>query len=316
METLIKELEQLAQLKTTQDTIKDKNLTVFFLLSNYFNKVYNTQWILVGGLAIAYYTKGKYTTKDIDIIGNVSEDIATDLKKLGFEKFNGVGRHYYNQALDVALEFPSSRLDGNLDSVVQINHSYIIGVNDLIKDKLRNYLYWNNPYQLIYILEIIKQQDYDITYLKKNLNSKEYEMFEKVLSIEKETNINNLFEYDLLSFNEKSENPINYSLYKQDNLTIFSIPCKQYTYQNKEYESYIGIVLDPLITLMGYTEDTFEPLENINLRQTTSYNTDISFLKTINNNVYDLLKTYLKERTLEKERLLDILDNPLKNDYS
>ena len=57
---------------------------------------------MVGGSAIEIYTSGRYTSRDIDVVLSPSRSVAPILKKWRFKQ---QGRIWFNEALDVFLDF-------------------------------------------------------------------------------------------------------------------------------------------------------------------------------------------------------------------
>jgi hypothetical protein len=103
--------------------------------------------ILVGGGAVDFYTLGGYATQDIDVVIAARDKLDAVLKELGFSKERGQ-RHWYSKHLDVAIEAPDDTLAGSLErvAVVEVDdlQVQIIGVEDLIMDRLRGYVHWQS----------------------------------------------------------------------------------------------------------------------------------------------------------------------------
>ncbi|NPV52950.1 MAG: UbiD family decarboxylase [Firmicutes bacterium] len=103
--------------------------------------------ILVGGSAVEFYTLGGYSTLDIDVVVSGREEFDAILRTLGFSKGKGE-RHWYNEALDIAIEAPDSKLAGSKEKITTIQIDdlsvYIIGIEDLILDRLRAFVFWKS----------------------------------------------------------------------------------------------------------------------------------------------------------------------------
>lgn len=115
--------------------------------------------IVVGGLAVEVYTRGQYTTLDIDLV-MMRRDYADDvLKALGFSK---EGRHWYHAELEVAIEIPGNVLaDADYEKVTKINlpsgrHIYVIGLEDIILDRLRACVHWESTSDCEWGLRMLK----------------------------------------------------------------------------------------------------------------------------------------------------------------
>ena len=121
--------------------------------------------VLVGGRALEFYTLGGYATKDIDIILNGRTRAGIALKEMGFQKKPGE-RHWYHEELDIALEIPGDYLAGSIEklTVVEIGgmECYIIGVEDLIVDRLAAAKFWGVETDLQWAAKILALNIYDI----------------------------------------------------------------------------------------------------------------------------------------------------------
>ena len=105
----------------------------------------NVQPIVVGEHAVEFYTLGGYATADIDIIVTDSPAVDRILKGCGFIK---EGRHWYSEELDIAIEAPSSRLAGDSSRITVVEVEglpvYLIGIEDIIIDRLNAYVHWKS----------------------------------------------------------------------------------------------------------------------------------------------------------------------------
>lgn len=96
--------------------------------------------VIVGGLAVEVYTRGNYTTLDIDLIFSRRQLADEILTQLGFIRES---RHWYHPEIQVSIEIPSDVLeDADQDKIIKVNlpsgrHIYIIGIEDIILDRLR-----------------------------------------------------------------------------------------------------------------------------------------------------------------------------------
>jgi hypothetical protein len=94
--------------------------------------------IVVGGTAEEFHTAAEYHETDLDLVGWLAEGEDELLASLGFRKW---GRHWFHEKAKVAVEFPESRLAGDLSRVVRRRvHGTdvaLIGVDDLYLDRVR-----------------------------------------------------------------------------------------------------------------------------------------------------------------------------------
>lgn len=103
--------------------------------------------IIVGGFAVEIYSRSEYTTVDIDLVF-ARRDIADQyLQQLGFIRS---GRHWYHENLGVSVEIPGDMLDlADPDKVIKLNlpdqnSVYVIGIEDIILDRLRACVHWSS----------------------------------------------------------------------------------------------------------------------------------------------------------------------------
>ncbi|MDI6799488.1 MAG: helix-turn-helix domain-containing protein [Actinomycetota bacterium] len=101
--------------------------------------------IIIGGNAVEFYTAGGYATADIDIIAP-TEPIDIILKDWGFSK---EGRHWISEEFDIVIEAPASYLEPEqLKRIYEVEiedlRVYILGVEDLIIDRLNACVHWKS----------------------------------------------------------------------------------------------------------------------------------------------------------------------------
>ena len=103
--------------------------------------------IIVGGFSLAIYSNENYTTRDIDIVVSERNKTASLLQRLGFKKGN---QNYFHEKLEVVIDFPDDTLAGSSEKVNKIFidntdslYVYVIAAEDIIMDRLRAYLYWD-----------------------------------------------------------------------------------------------------------------------------------------------------------------------------
>lgn len=125
--------------------------------------------IVVGGHAVAIYTRGDYATRAIDLVA--PDAIAEALSALGFSRQLGE-RHWYQPELQVAIEVASRNLAGSFERVVKIRldgggHIYVIGVEDLIRDRMRACAYWASTVDCEWAerLFAVHSHDLDLPYI-------------------------------------------------------------------------------------------------------------------------------------------------------
>ncbi|MNO70801.1 hypothetical protein D3C76_616990 [compost metagenome] len=101
--------------------------------------------IIVGGLSVEIYTLNGYTTQDIDFVLN-GYDLASEVfASLGFVK---LGKNWVRADLGVSVEIPSNFLTGDYDKITELAVAdkavYVIGIEDIILDRLRAAVHWKS----------------------------------------------------------------------------------------------------------------------------------------------------------------------------
>ncbi len=135
------------------------------LIANHLGKK-DIKVVLVGGLAVEFYTKNIYLTKDIDMV-DVSYQppkvMHGAMAELGFLK---EGKVYKNKSTNITVEFPSSPLQVGNDLIketttVSVANSElpILYVRDVVKDRLAAYFHWNDRPSLAQALTVMLCHD-------------------------------------------------------------------------------------------------------------------------------------------------------------
>ena len=96
--------------------------------------------------------------------------VANTLQKLGFKK---EGRHFYHERLKIAIEFPDDLLAGSLERISKIDiddelYIFVISVEDIILDRLRASIYWNESESKIWGMKMLADyyDQLDLDYMK------------------------------------------------------------------------------------------------------------------------------------------------------
>jgi excisionase family DNA binding protein len=141
--------------------------------------------VVVGGHAVEFYTAGSYATVDIDLAGD-SEPVGQVLGAWGFER---EGRHWYDEALRLVVEVPGSRPDLDvLAHVVHVRAGHalvsIIGIEDLIVDRLNACKYWGDLDSCDWARTLVlAADDLDLVYLRLRCDQEDVaELLESLLA--------------------------------------------------------------------------------------------------------------------------------------
>lgn len=104
----------------------------------------NIDPVLVGGAVVSFYTEGKYTTQDIDMVSPSGSEVSEIMQKIGFKK---IGKDFINKELGIYVEFPSESLGPTEKvDVVKVGGTRLkmISLEDIIVDRLSAYKYWGS----------------------------------------------------------------------------------------------------------------------------------------------------------------------------
>ena len=101
---------------------------------------------IVGGGALEFYTAGGYATTDTDLALPVAPEVDAAFADLGFTK---EGRYWIHADLDLLFEAPApSGLPGEDAPRTEVDvdglRVVIIGVEDLLIDRLRGWVHWKS----------------------------------------------------------------------------------------------------------------------------------------------------------------------------
>jgi hypothetical protein len=127
--------------------------------------------VLIGGLALSYYTREVYFTADIDLAYADREALDEVLRELGYVR---KGRYWVHTGLDIAVEAPASRLAGEEAprETVELEGGLfcvIIGLEDLIIDRMNACKHWKSEIdcEMTELLIARYGSEIDWTYLEK-----------------------------------------------------------------------------------------------------------------------------------------------------
>ncbi|MDD3726325.1 MAG: DUF6036 family nucleotidyltransferase [Candidatus Ratteibacteria bacterium] len=178
--------DEFKKLKRIKEPFK-KRLYFTGILTKYLKKE-DIKPIIVGGNAVEFYTMGYYSTADIDIIADGYEIIGKVLETWGFKK---EGRHWYNEEFEIAIEIPASTLDEDAyDNVTEVEidnvNVFIIGVEDLIIDRLNAYKWWKSLGDREWAKRLLKLKKNEIRFDYIEKKCKKQEIFDVFVEIKKE----------------------------------------------------------------------------------------------------------------------------------
>jgi len=127
--------------------------------------------VVIGGLALSYYTREVYFTADIDLAYADRDALDAVLGELGFIK---KGRYWVHEGLDMAVEAPASELAGDdaPQETVELEgglRCVFIGLEDLIIDRMNACKHWKSEVdcEMTALLVVRYREELDWAYLEK-----------------------------------------------------------------------------------------------------------------------------------------------------
>jgi len=145
--------------------------------------------LVIGGCALSYYSREVYFTADIDLAYADREVLDSVLRSIGFAK---KGRYWISEDLNMAIEVPASVL-ADEDAPVEIVEfeeglqCRIIGLEDLIIDRLNACKYWKSEIDCEMVELLLKRytKELDWLYLEKKAAKPENNTLSELLGIKK-----------------------------------------------------------------------------------------------------------------------------------
>ncbi|HYA12111.1 MAG TPA: hypothetical protein VEF37_03935 [Thermodesulfovibrionales bacterium] len=178
--------EVIEKIRQTGSPLK-RQLLMVALITNLLEQKGKGAPVVIGGCALAYYSREVYFTADIDLAYADREALDIALKDIGFKK---QGRYWINEDLKIAIEVPSSVLIGE-DSPVEIVEferglqCRIIGIEDLIIDRLSACKYWKSEIDCEMVELLVKRykEELDWTYIEKKAVLPEFDILSELLKL-------------------------------------------------------------------------------------------------------------------------------------
>ena len=155
--------------------------------------------VLSGGCCVEIYSRGRYTSDDIDLIDRFNGGhriIKEIMLSLGFREHN---RYFTHQETNLFIEFPRGPLGVGDAPVKEIasrkNETGILRLltsTDCVKDRLAAYYHWDDEQSLAQAIWVAEQNEVDISAVKEwSKNEREIDKFEIFIErIKKDKKIN------------------------------------------------------------------------------------------------------------------------------
>lgn len=152
----------------------------------------NVPVVLSGGSCVEIYSRGEYTSYDIDLINQYNEQykkIKAVMLSLGFSEKD---RYFIHPDTKLFVEFPSGPLgvgDAPVEEIAEIDTEAgvlrLLTPTDCIKDRLAAYYHWNDEQSLQQAIWVAQQNVFDLESVRKwsvgEGEMKKFEDFEKSL---------------------------------------------------------------------------------------------------------------------------------------
>lgn len=175
-------------IRETESPLKRQLLTVA-LISHLLKKKGKEMPTVIGGLALSYYSREVYFTADIDLAYSDREALDEVLTEIDFKKR---GRYWVNEDLKIAIEVPVAVLveeDAPLE-IVELGpglQCQIIGIEDLIIDRLNACKHWNSQIdcEMAELLIVRYKQELDWAYLEKRAKKPENDILKELLGLKR-----------------------------------------------------------------------------------------------------------------------------------
>ena len=147
----------------------------------------NIKPIVVGGSAVDIYTEGIYPSHGIDLVSN--RKIIGEILENIFN-FRPSGRIWINEKIGFSVEVPSNHLAGDKDKITVVRIGdlsvYVIGIEDIIIDRINACVSWNSQTdcnQAMYMIKYYRTR-LDFRYLEEQ--AKKEGVFEELKKYFKE----------------------------------------------------------------------------------------------------------------------------------
>ena len=134
----------------------------------------NIEVVLSGGSCVEIYSRGDYTSYDIDLINRYNDSffkIKSVMQSLGFTE---EGKYFVYEGTQFYIEFPSGPLglgDAPVEKIAELTTKYgtlkLLTPTDCVKDRLAAYYHWDDQQSLTQAIWVAQKDDIDFNELKK-----------------------------------------------------------------------------------------------------------------------------------------------------
>jgi uncharacterized phage-like protein YoqJ len=130
--------------------------------------------VLSGGSCVEIYSRGNYTSLDIDLINRYNDTffkIKSVMENLGFKED---GKYFVYEGTSYFIEFPSGPLgvgDAPVKKIEELTTKYgtlkLLTATDCIKDRLAAYYHWDDEQSLNQAIWVAQQNEVNISEIGK-----------------------------------------------------------------------------------------------------------------------------------------------------
>lgn len=180
--------EIIEKIKQTESPLK-RQLLMVALITKLLKERGKEAPVIIGGCALSYYSREVYFTADIDLAYSDREVLDDVLKSI---RFNKKGRYWINEDLKIAVEAPISVLTDEESpiEIVELGEGFqcrIIGIEDLIIDRLNACKYWKSETDCEMVELLLKRynKELDWGYLEKKAKRPENNTVSELLELRK-----------------------------------------------------------------------------------------------------------------------------------
>jgi len=184
--------ELLGTIRKMESPLK-RQLLMVALLTSLLEKIGKRPPVIIGGCALSYYSREVYFSSDIDLAYADREALDIVLKSIEFEQRE---RYWVHEGLKMAIEVPASVLAGE-DAPIEVVelaeglHCSIIGIEDLIIDRLNACKHWKSEIDCEMVELLIRKyvHDLDWTYLEKKAILPVNDTLSEILELKKKVGL-------------------------------------------------------------------------------------------------------------------------------
>jgi hypothetical protein len=127
--------------------------------------------VLSGGCCVELYSKGRYTSDDVDLIDRFNgghRKIKEIMQKLGFSEYK-MKRYFVHEDTELFIEFPRGPLGVGDAPVKEVSSRKtetgtlkLLTPTDCIKDRLAAYYYWDDMQSLEQAVWVAQENEFDM----------------------------------------------------------------------------------------------------------------------------------------------------------